>query len=296
MDGLLHDRRCRSRFGNGISRRCRFLCDRSFAKSAFSSCVVDDDTRLDIIAEHVIENAISVILNGLRLHKYAVSYQIRSFKDWRDAVHNMVVCFLYIVGNHIFKWQHSRNIQITSARDKIPCICIFSRKLIAQQMAAIIQVFAINAVILYGMPSCWFYLTDRTPLLGRHNILTHASVCHAAAPQFVQLGVELVRICSHVAICEEWDIVVNRYIWISTVSRNHERIGRNRVHRVCGRTCFCRHLNDFRLSFNDFRYCAFISCICCVFSAWFINGFCIRSFRLNIFRYSCFCLNSFFLS
>ena len=78
----------------------------------------------------------------------------------------MVVRFLDIVSYHIFKGEHTINIEVSCAGDQVLLICILAGQLIADEMAAIIEVLSIHTIVLDCVPSSWFYLanTARVPL------------------------------------------------------------------------------------------------------------------------------------
>ena len=116
----------------------------------------------------------SIILHRFSFHKHAGSQQIISFKNRCHPIHNVLICFFHIVRYHIFKRKHSFYVQISGSGNKIFFICIFSCKLITDQMTAVIQIFSIDKIIFHSMPAGRLYRTNISTLLRRHQILSHA--------------------------------------------------------------------------------------------------------------------------
>lgn len=65
----------------------------------------------------------------------------------------MVIRFLYVVRHHVLKRQHAIDIQIAGTGDQVLFICVFRSKLIADQMASVIEIFTVDAVILDRVPA-----------------------------------------------------------------------------------------------------------------------------------------------
>ena len=103
-------------------------------------------------------------------------------KTWRHTIHNVLICFFYIVRYHIFKRKHSFYVQISGSGNKIFFICIFSCKLITDQMTAVIQIFSIDKIIFHSMPAGRLYRTN-IPTLLRLSIRS----CPTLATQTVHL-------------------------------------------------------------------------------------------------------------
>ena len=160
-------------------------------RPAFSCRIIDRNTRLDIIDVHAEQHSLALILDGFRLHQDAGGNQIIALKNRRYAVHDMVSGFFHIIGCQIFKWQHSLYVQIAGSGNQVFDIGILRRKLVADQMTAVIEILSIHIVILRRMPARRLDFPDRAALLRRHRVLRNRSICHAAAPQAVQITVTL---------------------------------------------------------------------------------------------------------
>lgn len=65
----------------------------------------------------------------------------------------MMICFLNIIGYHIFKGKHALDVEIPRTGNQIFRIGIFSRQLISDEVTPVVQIFSINIVILGQMPS-----------------------------------------------------------------------------------------------------------------------------------------------
>ena len=103
----------------------------------------------------------------------------------------MVSGFFHVIGCQIFKWQHSLYVQIAGSGNQVFDISILRRELVADQMTAVIEILSIHIVILRRMPARRLDFPDRAALLRRHRVLRNRSICHAAAPQAVQITVTL---------------------------------------------------------------------------------------------------------
>ena len=104
---------------------------------AVTGCVINGNARLIIIAIYVERDTLAVIFDRHSLHRNARGYQISAIKNRRYSIENMVVCFFYIVGNHVLEREHALNIQIPSSCDKVLRIRIFGGKLISDKVASI---------------------------------------------------------------------------------------------------------------------------------------------------------------
>ena len=107
----------------------------------------------------------------------------------------MVAGFLHIVSDHILKRQHTLDIKVSRAGDQVLLVCILGGKLPADQVTAVIQIFAVHAVILDRMPSGWLDLTDRTAFFSicGHQLLSDIGVCRAAPSEIIQIRIFLKR-------------------------------------------------------------------------------------------------------
>lgn len=100
-------------------------------------CVVDGDARLHVVAEHVEADAVTVILDRVRLHLNALSDEIVAVEDRGDAVHDMTAGFLDVVRDHVLEGKHAVNIHVARTGDEIAAVRIFGGQLPADEMAAI---------------------------------------------------------------------------------------------------------------------------------------------------------------
>ena len=105
----------------------------------------------------------------------------------------MISGFLYIVGDHVLKRQHSLYIKISRSCNKIALVRIFTGQLKSDKMTTIIQIFSVHKIVLDRMPAGRLDLSDAAALFGRHNILPDRRDTNTAAPECIKLRVILER-------------------------------------------------------------------------------------------------------
>lgn len=64
----------------------------------------------------------------------------------------MIIRLFDVISNHALKREHSFDIEVSRAGYEVFFVCVLSGQLISDKMAAVIQIIAINALILDGMP------------------------------------------------------------------------------------------------------------------------------------------------
>ena len=105
------------------------------------------NSRLNIIAEHMEANTLTVVLNRFCFHSHAVSHQVIIKENRSYPVKHMVSCFLYVVCDHVFKRKHTVNIEIACSSDEVFLVGVFCGELPTYQMTAVIKVAAVHIVI-----------------------------------------------------------------------------------------------------------------------------------------------------
>ena len=116
-------------------------------------CIVDDNTGLNVIGKYVEADAVALVLNRPGFDKNTVCKQIVTAENRRYTVHNVVACFLYVVADHFLKRDHSLNIQVSRARQKILLVIIFACELPSNQVTAVVKVLAFNKAVLILHPA-----------------------------------------------------------------------------------------------------------------------------------------------
>ena len=106
--------------------------------AGFAGSVVDRNTGLHIVAEHIKQDSLPVIFHGFCFHDHAVTDQVFTGEDGRDAVQYMISGFFDVIGSHVFKGKHTIYVEIASPCNQIFFIGIFTGKLEADEMAAVI--------------------------------------------------------------------------------------------------------------------------------------------------------------
>ena len=129
-----------------------------------------------------------------------------------DLCDPMVAGFFDIICNHIFKWQHTFNIQIPSTGNKILLIGVFGCQLVADKMAAVIKILSVNIVIFNSVPAGRFYLADFTALLCWHCFGANICISKATPAQTVKGAICLKSGGCQIRICKIRIIVIGSYI------------------------------------------------------------------------------------
>ena len=88
------------------------------------------------------------------------------------------------------------------------------------QVTAIIQIFAVDAVVFDQMPAARLDLSNAAAIFGWHQLLSHAGKRHTATTQRIQRAVRLERLVGDLVICERWDIAVYLCIRLARVWRD----------------------------------------------------------------------------
>ena len=159
------------------------------------------------------------VLHGGSLYLDAGGHQIVSLIQWCYPVKYMIPCIMYIIRYLIFVGQHSFCIHIPGSCDQILCVGILAAEHISNQMAAIIQIFAIYKIVFYRMPAGGFYHTDGSSLLGGHDLLTYTGIRYTAAAQSIQRTVLLKSLRCIVRLGKSRHILVNFYGCLAAVCR-----------------------------------------------------------------------------
>lgn len=118
--------------------KSNWTCCFSLRCLTFAGGIINFHARLDVIAVHVKANAFAVVLDRPRLHLHARGDKIAALKHRRDPIEHMVAGFLYIVSDHILKWQHTLDIEVSRAGDQVLLVGILGGKLPADQVTAIV--------------------------------------------------------------------------------------------------------------------------------------------------------------
>ena len=108
------------------------------SQAAFTCRIINLHARLAIINKDIKADAFPFIFYRISLHPDAPGNQIFPFINRSNTVQNMVVCFLYIFCHLIFKRKHPIHIHIACPSNQVLFIRIFTGKLEANQMAAVI--------------------------------------------------------------------------------------------------------------------------------------------------------------
>ena len=129
----------------------------------------------------------------------------------------MVIRFMYIIRDHIFKGQHPFCIHIPRARDQVLLIGILPGELEPDQMAPVIEPAAVHIVIILILPAGRFYGTDIPALFCRHGLLAHTGFRRTAAPKFIKLAVFLKGLRRQFIILKLRLVVIDLHIGVSAV-------------------------------------------------------------------------------
>ena len=191
----------------------------SALQPALAGGVVDLHPGLDVVDVDKEADALAVVLHTLRLHGHAAGNQILAVIDGTHPVEDVVLRLLDVVRDQILKGQHALHVQIAGAGDEVLLVGVLAGELVADEVAAVIEVLAVHAVILYRLPAGGLHLSDGPPLLRRHQVHAHAGGRLAAAAQLVQGAVDLVGIGGHLPGEEGGLIAVDLHIGFAGVGR-----------------------------------------------------------------------------
>ena len=156
---------------------------------AFSCRVIDRDAGLDVVTKGA--ELYQGIFYGSGLHQDAGGEKIGLCEDRCHTVEDVISGSGNIGKDRVFIGKHALHIQVPGPCDQVFFIGILSRELKSDQMAAIVQIISVNAVIFYGMPAGRFYRADTAPLCLRQRLRPHERTCARAASQFIQLTINL---------------------------------------------------------------------------------------------------------
>ena len=162
----------------------------------------------------------------------------------------MVARLLDIVGHHVFKGQHTLHIQIAGTGDEVHPVGILAGQLVTDEVATIVERFAVHKVILILDPAGGLDAADGAAFLCGHDVLTDAGHGLAAATQFIQFGIGFIGFGCEVFLREVGDIVKHRHIGFARIGRQLRRIhqhggsGGRQLHRFLRGGLFHRHLRS----------------------------------------------------
>ena len=94
----------------------------------------------------------------------------------------MVAGLLDVIRHHVFKGEHPLHVEIAGAGDEVLLIGILTAELIADEMAAVVQVLAIHDVIFHRLPAAGLDLADAVPFLRGHQVLSDAGIGRPQRP------------------------------------------------------------------------------------------------------------------
>ena len=92
----------------------------------------------------------------------------------------MVSGLLDVIRHHVFKGEHPLHVEIAGAGDEVLLIGILTAELIADEMAAVVQVLAVHDVIFHRLPAAGLDLADAVPFLHGHQVQTDVGIGGAA--------------------------------------------------------------------------------------------------------------------
>ena len=210
-------------FRAGVEHVFRFLSCRSIGiciRPALSGRVVDRDARLHIVTVDIEADSVPLVLDRPSLELHARGDQIAPLEHRRCAVQHMVAGLPDVIRHQVLKRQHALHVEIPRARDQVAFVGVFTGQLVADQVAAVVQVFAVNKVILDRLPAGRLDLPDRAALLCRHQVGGDAGVRRAAPAEQVERRVFLERGGSIIRFCEIRLVTVDLDIGRAAVSRH----------------------------------------------------------------------------
>ena len=144
------------------------------------------------MAEDVEGDARAPVLDRLGLHLDAAGHELVADEDRRDAVEDAVAGRLDVAGHLVLEGQHALDVQVTGPRDEVPLVGVLGGELVADQVAAIIEVAVGNEVVVAdGVPSGRLDHADTPPLLGGHRLTGDDRHGAAAPAEGIKRGIGL---------------------------------------------------------------------------------------------------------
>ena len=189
-------------------------------QGAGTGSVVDGDAGLVIIDIDVEADALALVLHRLGLHLHAPGHQLSALKDGSDPVEDVVAGLLDVIRHHVFKGEHPLHVEIAGAGDEVLLIGILTAELIADEMAAVVQVLAIHDVIFHRLPAAGLDLADAVPFLRGHQVQTDVGIGGAAPAKQIQAAVSLERVGGEVLLGKAGLVVLEHHIGLAGEGRD----------------------------------------------------------------------------
>ena len=101
----------------------------------------------------------------------------------------MIPCGGHVVCHLILKGQHPLHVHVPGTGNEIFFVGVFTGKLKADEVTAVIEAPAVHKIILVLHPAGRLHLADALPLLCGHQVHADAGLCDTTAAQTVQLAV-----------------------------------------------------------------------------------------------------------
>lgn len=186
--GLL-GRRVRTAYGRVVGPRPRpaLACLRAVLREGvLAGGVVDLDPRLHVEAVDVEAHARAAVLDRPRFHLHAARHELVALEDGRHAVEHVVVGLLDVVGHLVLEGEHPLDVEVAGARDEVALVGVLAGELVSDEVAAVVEVRAVDEVVLGDLPARGLDLADGAALLGRHGLFAHEGGVGAAAAEVVE--------------------------------------------------------------------------------------------------------------
>ena len=117
--------------------------------------------------------------------------QVGPVVDRGHPVEDVVAGFLYIVSHLILKGEHSLGVQKAGAGDEVALVGVLPGQLVADEVAAVVEILPVHPVILHRVPAGGLHLADLSPGLGGHERGAEVGIGRPAAPQGIQRSIGL---------------------------------------------------------------------------------------------------------
>ena len=147
-----------------VNTRCGCLCAFLYA---FTCCIIDHDSWLDIERKHIKAQCASV-LHRICFHLYPRSYQIIPGINRCATINHMIFCARNVVRYLRFKYNHAACIQISRPGKQVFRSCIVTTQHERDHMRAVVQIPVLSKIIILRcLPAGRISVSHASPCLCR---------------------------------------------------------------------------------------------------------------------------------
>ena len=132
----------------------------------------------------------------------------------------MIAGLADVVRGHGLERLHHVGVEIPGAGDEVFLVGVLPCQRVRDEVAAVVQIAALDKVVLVGLPAGRMDVGDILPLARRHEFLSKACLRSPAASQIIKVAVRLVGFGGHFFIREHRLAAVDLDIAFAAVGRD----------------------------------------------------------------------------